>query len=115
MATTIMAALPADPREMFHDDFLRAYERGEPNWLRERLTENRLYEWSPRAPIRLYFGSLDVDVSPREAAVEARRLRARGGDVTPVDVGPIRSRGVGAGRGARVLEWFDTLTTASGR
>lgn len=112
---SIIAALPANPREMFNDDFLRAYERGEPNWLRERLTENSLYEWAPRAPIRLHFGSLDVDVSPQEAAVEARRLRARGGDVTPVDVGAVdhdRSVFVAV---PRVLEWFDTLTTASGR
>jgi pimeloyl-ACP methyl ester carboxylesterase len=106
----IMAALPANPREMFHEQFLQTYTRGEPNWLRERLIENGLYEWSPRAPIRLYFGALDVDVSPREAEVEAKRLNARGGHVSVVDVGEIdHDRSVLAAAPA-VLVWFDQLT-----
>jgi hypothetical protein len=106
----ITAALPANPREMFHEEFLQTYARGEPNWLRERLTENGLYEWSPRAPIRLYFGALDVDVSPREAQVEAKRLNARGGDVTAVDVGEVDHEGSVLAAVPAVLAWFDQLT-----
>jgi pimeloyl-ACP methyl ester carboxylesterase len=106
----IMAALPANPREMFHEEFLQAYARGEPNWLRERLTENGLYEWSPRASIRLYFGALDVDVSPRDAQVEARRLNARGGTVTAVDVGEFDHEGSVLAAVPAVLAWFDQLT-----
>ncbi len=107
---TIIAALPADPREMFHEEFLQTYARGEPNWLRERLTENGLYEWSPRAPIRLYFGALDGDVSPREAEVEAKRLNVRGGNVTAVDAGEFDHEGSLRAAAPSVLAWFDQLT-----
>lgn len=106
----IIAALPANPREMFRDEFLQTYERGGPNWLREKLIENSLYDWSPRAPIRLYFGSLDADVSPREAEVQALRLRERGGDVTTVDVGTVDHERSVLDAVPRVLEWFDELT-----
>ena len=111
---TIIAALPTNPREMFRDEFLQTYERGEPNWLRERLIENGLYEWSPRAPIRLYFGSLDSDVSPREAEVEARRLRERGGNVTTVDVGAVDHEGSVLQAVPILLTWFDELTRPTG-
>jgi pimeloyl-ACP methyl ester carboxylesterase len=111
----IIAALPANPREMFRDDFLRSYEHGEPNWLRERLIDNGLYEWSPRAPIRLYFGSRDVDVSPREAEFEARRLRERGGDVTTVDVGAVDHERSVLDAVPVILGWFDELTPQTAR
>jgi pimeloyl-ACP methyl ester carboxylesterase len=107
---SITAALPANPRDMFREDFLQTYASGEPNWLRDRLTENGLYEWSPRAPIRLYFGALDVDVSPREAEVEARRLNARGGDVAAVDVGRFEHEASVLAAMPAVIAWFDQLT-----
>jgi pimeloyl-ACP methyl ester carboxylesterase len=106
----IEAALPTRPREMFHEEFLNTYEHGQPNWLRERLTENGLYEWSPRAPIRLYFGSLDVDVSPRDADAEARRLSERGGDVTTVSVGAADHERSVLLAVPMLLAWFDELT-----
>jgi hypothetical protein len=106
---SIMAALPRNPRQMFRDDFLRAYEDGESNWLRERLISNSLYDWSPHAPIRLYFGSLDVDVSPREAEFEAARLKERGADVTTVDVGPFDHEGSVLQSALMLLVWFDEL------
>ena len=106
----IFAALPAQPREMFNDDFLASYEQGDHNWLRERLAENSLFEWSPRAPIRLYFGSRHGDVSPAEARLESERLRARGGDVTIVDVGDVDHEGSVLAAAPLLLAWFDALT-----
>ena len=106
---SIIAALPRNPREMFRDEFLRTYEDGDSNWLRERLVSNSLYDWSPRAPIRLYFGSLDVDVSPREAELEAARLRERGADVATVDVGAFDHEGSVLQSVPMLLAWFDEL------
>ncbi len=110
---SIMAGLPRNPREMFHDEFLRTYETGETNWLRDRLVENGLYDWSPRAPIRLYFGSLDVDVSPHEAETEAARLKERGGDVSAVDVGAFDHDGSVLAAVPVLLEWFSELTPST--
>ena len=105
----IEVSLPVHPREMFRDDFLQTYASGQSNWLRERLIENSLYEWSPRAPVRLYFGALDGDVSPREAEVEAGRLRARGGNVETVNVGAVDHEGSVLAAVPLVLAWFDEL------
>ena len=106
---SIIAALPHNPRQMFRDDFLRTYEDGDANWLRERLLSNSLYDWTARAPIRLYFGSLDVDVSPREAELEAARLKERGADVATVDVGPFDHEGSVKQVVPMLLAWFDEL------
>ncbi len=108
----VMAALPRMPREMFRSDFLTSYADGSPNWLRDRLAENSLYDWKPRAPIRLYFGSRDVDVSPREATVEAERLTRRGGSVVTIDVGPFDHDRSVLAAAPRIVAWFDSLTSA---
>ena len=108
----VMAALPRMPREMFRAEFLASYADGSPNWLRDRLVENGLGEWTPRAPIRLFFGSKDVDVSPREAAVEAARLTQRGGDAVAIDLGPFDHNESVLAAVPRVLAWFDSLTEA---
>src|SRR5262249_28083940 len=84
----VVAALPRMPRDMFRAEFLADYADGAPNWLRDRLIENSVADWTPRAPIHLYYGSRDLDVSPREAAVEAERLKQKGGDVVAIDLGP---------------------------
>jgi pimeloyl-ACP methyl ester carboxylesterase len=105
----VIAALPRMPRDMFRTEFLTSYADGAPNWLRERLVENSLDDWSPRAPIHLYFGSRDVDVSPHEATVEAERLTHRGGDVVAIDVGPVDHNGSVAAAVPSVTKWFDSL------
>jgi len=112
-ADAVMAALPTKPREMFRGEFLDAYASGRPNWLRERLAENSLSDWTPQAPIRLYFGSNDVDVSPREAVAEAQRLRARGADAISVDLGPFDHNASILAAVPQVREWFDTLSASA--
>jgi pimeloyl-ACP methyl ester carboxylesterase len=106
----IEAALPTRPREMFNDDFLASYASGGTNWLRERLAENSLYDWSPQAPIRLYFGKRDGDVSPEEAQLEAERLTARGGNVAAIDIGDVDHEGSVLPAVPLVLAWFDSLS-----
>ena len=106
------AALPRQPRAMFREDFLASYAGGAPNWLRERLLENSLFDWTPRAPIRLYYGSRDVDVSPREAIVEADRLTQRGGNVTAIDVGAYDHNESILAAVPSVVAWFDAMAAA---
>ena len=84
----IREALPWDPRDMFQPEFLAAFEEGRPNGLADRLRENGLVAFTPRAPVRLYYGALDVDVSPEEARAQARRWSERGADARAIDVGP---------------------------
>ena len=85
----IRAGLPAEPRRLFNAAFLAAFDNGGPHWFLETFAANSLVDVTPRAPVRLYYGSQDADVVPEEALAAARAMQARGADVTAVDVGPV--------------------------
>lgn len=106
----IAQALPRDPREMFEPGFLEAFEEGRPNWLADRLRENDLTAFTPRAPVRLYYGGLDVDVSPEEARAQAHRWSARGADARAIDVGPVDHEASVLEAAPLVRGWFDELS-----
>jgi hypothetical protein len=110
----IRAALPERPREMFRPEFLADYDAGRPTWLLQRLAENSLDDWTPRAPVRLYYGDLDLDVTPEEAKAEARRLAARGGDVRALSVGAADHDGSVLPAVTDLRGWFDELGARPG-
>lgn len=66
-AAEIDAEMPEDPRDLFTEDVLVAYDNGETHWFLDALKANSLQDWSPKAPVHLFFGDKDVDVSPAEA------------------------------------------------
>ena len=45
------------------------------------LQENSVYDWRPKAPVRLYFGSADTDVDPQNARTAAAHMTQLGADV----------------------------------
>ncbi len=110
---TIIAALPARPRELFRSEFLTAYDTGQRTWLLQKLAENSIADWTPRAPIRLYYGIHDVDTSPAEAQVEAERLSARGGDVRAINVGEFDHEGSLVAAIPAIRAWFDEFTSGA--
>lgn len=85
----IVEGLPANPRDLFNEEALRALEDEGAHWLAESLAENGLTEVIPRAPVRLYYGSEDRDVLPAEAIEAERRMRAAGADARAVNVGAV--------------------------
>ena len=107
----VRAGLPRNPRDMFQPAFLAAFDAGEPTWFATRLRENDLVDFTPRAPVRLYYGSLDVDVAPEEALRQAERWRKRGADAIAVDVGPFAHDPSVLEAAVRVRDWFDALST----
>jgi pimeloyl-ACP methyl ester carboxylesterase len=114
-ADEIRAKLPARPREMFRPGVVDALVAGRPSWFRDALAENEAYQWAPTAPLRLYYGDNDVDVSPQDPQRAAAEMRARGGNVTLVPVGPYDHTGV-AFRGVPLVRvWFMELTAPAPR
>jgi len=105
----IMAALPANPRTMFNAAFLHAFDSHGSHWLLDALTQNDVSDWSPRAPVRLYYGSADLDVVPEEALKAQRAFRARGSDVTAVDVGPVDHEASMVAAAPLILAWLERL------
>lgn len=71
------------------------------------LRENDLYEWAPRTPMRLYYGSADTDVPPRNSTFAAERMRALGAaDVQAVNLGAYTHGGAVIPAFVAAGEWF---------
>lgn len=110
---TISAALPTDPRQLFNPEFLAAFQRGSPHWFLEALAENDVYDWTPIAPIRIYFGEHDVDVPPEEARRTASEMQQRGADVQAVSVGPVGHDESVLRAVPQALDWFREMVHES--
>jgi dienelactone hydrolase len=105
----ILAALPKQPRDMLAPAFLADYDAERPTWFVARLAENSLLDWTPRAPVRLYYGEDDVNVDPEDARVAAAAFRSRGADVTAVSVGAHDHDASVLAAVPPLRAWFDAL------
>ncbi|MEX1155083.1 lipase family protein [Parvibaculum sp.] len=111
----IIAALPAEPRRMFNDAFLDAFDNDGPHWLLAVLAENDISDWHPQAPVRLYYGEADRDVVPEEALHAERAMRARGADIEAVNLGPHDHNGSMPAAAPLLLAWLNKLHAAAGQ
>ena len=73
------------------------------------LQENSVYDWRPKAPVRLYFGSADTDVDPQNARTAAAHMTQLGADVEAVDVGPYDHAGALLPANLAARRWFNTF------
>ncbi|MGQ0531529.1 MAG: alpha/beta hydrolase family protein [Caulobacteraceae bacterium] len=105
-------ALPDNPGEMFNATFLQAFAANRPHWFLDALSENGVLGWTPRAPVRFYYGNADTEVSPEESRNAAERMRARGGDADAIDVGPLEHDPSLAVAIPRILAWIRSLEAA---
>jgi len=108
----IVSSLPPDPRRMFNQGFLDAFDRNEAHWYLDSFAANSLVDVTPRAPIRLYYGSKDMDVVPEEALAAARSMRARNVDVAAIDVGPVGHDPSMLAAAPLILTWLRELDAA---
>ncbi|NJN51005.1 MAG: hypothetical protein HC809_03690 [Gammaproteobacteria bacterium] len=111
----ITAVLPRAPRQMFGADFLAAFDRGNlaDTWLGRALLLNGVANWPPRAPLRLYFGTRDLDVSAEDSRLAATHMAALGGNATSIDVGAYDHEDSAFYAVPAIRQWFDELNPAS--
>ena len=105
----IVAGLPASPRDLFVPEFLAAYDNGTAHWLLDAISQNDVEDWTPRAPVRLYYGENDVDVLPEEARRGESALKSRGAAVTALSVGPYDHNTSFLYAMPLVMQWFSEL------
>ena len=105
----ILSALPAEPRRMFNQSFLDAFDHDGSHWFLDTFAANSLVGVTPRAPVRLYYGSKDRDVVPEEALAASRAMRGRGADVAAVDVGPVGHDPSMLAAAPLILAWLGEL------
>lgn len=102
----IVQRLPRDPREMFRPGVEEAFVAGQPSWFLDAVRDNEAVDWIPQAPLRLYYGEADVDVPGDDSLRAAERMRARGGNVETLSLGPVDHAGVSYRGVPRVRQWF---------
>jgi pimeloyl-ACP methyl ester carboxylesterase len=105
----ISAALPNDPRELFNAEFLAAYDQGKSHWLLDALSENDVYDWTPTAPVRIYYGDDDREVLPEEARRAESAMKQRGADVRAISVGPCGHDASVFRAVPQAIRWFSDL------
>lgn len=106
----IVAALPRAPREMFTPEFLANSGTGAQMWFQAALAENEAYDWAPKAPLRLYYGEKDKDVSPEDSRFAAKHMAERGGNVELVSLGAYDHNESVYHALPRARQWFDALS-----
>jgi hypothetical protein len=68
--------------------------RNEPNSaLARALHDNDVYDWKPRAPMRLYYATADREVPPQNTLTAAARMQQLGANVQAVSLGPLSHTG----------------------
>jgi pimeloyl-ACP methyl ester carboxylesterase len=108
-AGAILAAMPHDPRDLFNPDFLDAYDNAKAHWFLDALAENDVVDWTPHAPVRIYYGDNDVDVLPEEARRTEAAMKQRGANVTAISVGPHAHDASALYAIPRAIHWFTEL------
>ncbi|MGA2865148.1 MAG: lipase family protein [Verrucomicrobiota bacterium] len=107
----INAAMPADPTQILKPDYLAAFRAQPRHPLRLALEENDLYRWKPRAPLRLYHCSGDLDVDPANSQVALASFHALGAtQVELIDPQPGADHsGCAQPSLLQAKAWFDSL------
>jgi hypothetical protein len=106
----IVAALPHAPREMFTPEFLANSGNGADQWFRKAFEDNEAYNWVPKAPLRMYYGDNDQDVSPEDAKLAAKFMIDHGGNVQLISVGPYEHTESMYHALPNIRRWFDELS-----
>jgi hypothetical protein len=109
----VIAALPPDPRALFTPAALNALDGRGRHWLIDALAQNGVNDWVARAPIRFYYSTGDVDVTPVESTTIERQMASRGANVRAIDVGSGDHTEAILKAAPLVLEWLQTLPVAT--
>ncbi len=106
----IGAALPANPEHMFQPRFLNAMRTNGDNWFTRGMDRNETYRWVPVAPIRLYHGAADVDVTPEASKAFFDYAKPRGGNVSLHSLDKIDHMGSILVASTAAFNWFEEMS-----
>jgi len=89
----IEAQLPAIPNEMILPEVFEAFKADQDHPLRIALRDNDVYDWSPTAPIHMFYCTEDEQVSFENALLAETVLSANGGDIQVTNGGALTHGG----------------------
>jgi hypothetical protein len=105
----VMARLPRRPRQMFNAEVLSAFDNNTAHWFLDALAANETSHFTPRAPIRLYYGTADRDVVPAEALQTAAEMQDRGAEAFAVKVGDVDHDAIMLQAAPLIFRWLGEL------
>jgi dienelactone hydrolase len=105
----ISAALPTVVEELVQPEMLAQLRSGEDNWFTEGARRNDVYDWTPAAPVRLYYGERDLDVGSEHAIFTAAHMSALGADVQAISAGETDHGQTILAVFSDVVAWFDSF------
>lgn len=105
----VTKALPQDTRSMFQPAFLEGFDKGKPSWFKDALVASEGHKWVPKAPLRLLVGSKDGDVPAQDAITSATEMKAAGGNVSVIQIGPYTHGEVVVRAVPQAQAWFKAL------
>ena len=111
----VVAVLPSDPKKMLRPEFLLAVAEGKETWLTRAMVENDVFDWTPKAPIRFYYGSGDKDSPAADTRFTVKYMLKRGGHVMSVDLGDKDYNAVAFAAVSQVRGWFDQFAASGPR
>ncbi|MBX9766491.1 MAG: hypothetical protein K2X47_04390, partial [Bdellovibrionales bacterium] len=106
----VAAALPPIPQQFLQPHFVHGVLTNPNHPFREALALNNVYNWRPRAPVRLSAGRADKDVPFVNSEIAYTTMRALGATVDLVNVGNnLDHRGAILPAMLGTRKWFDQL------
>ncbi|RYG48075.1 hypothetical protein EON79_05570 [bacterium] len=85
--STIAAALPPDPKNLFTSTYLNGILNDANSPMRKNLVPNELWNWTPNVPMRLYAAESDEVVSFQNTQKVYDYMNGKGANVQLVDLG----------------------------
>ena len=106
----IIAALPKAPESLYRKDILDDFSSGNHDWFTDKIGENQTFDWKPNALFRMYYGSKDKDVSPKDAINAYNRMKQLGGNVELIGLGELSHTQSAYAAIPKTRAFFDSLS-----
>jgi hypothetical protein len=103
--------LPKTADGLYTKEILSDLKTGNSVWFTDKLAENQTYDWKPKALFRMYYGSLDKDVSPKDATEAYTHMLKLGGNVQLIGLGNLSHVASAYAALPKTRAFIDSLTT----
>jgi hypothetical protein len=109
-AAELAAAVPFVSRDVLQPSLIESILKDPDAPFSRAMRANETYDWAPRTPIRIYFATADLQVSPQNARVAIARMRELGAqNVDTVNLGPLTHGTAQWPAFIDARKWFDSF------
>jgi hypothetical protein len=105
-----VAVVPLISRDVLRPSLIESILNNPDAPFSRAMRENETYDWAPRTPIRIYFATQDLQVTPQNARVAIARMRDLGAqNVDTVNLGPLSHGAAQWPAFINARKWFDSF------